>query len=40
MNEHGVWVFLSGYPLSAAVTDELRERIRVERDLANLSDRV
>ncbi len=38
MKEHGVWVFRSGHPLSAALTDGLRERIRVERDLANLSD--
>jgi len=34
--EHGVWVFHSGQPLSASVTDEILQQIREERDLANL----
>jgi AbrB family looped-hinge helix DNA binding protein len=34
--EHGVWVFHTGQPLSAAVTDEMLQQIREERDLANL----
>ncbi|HEY1947532.1 MAG TPA: AbrB/MazE/SpoVT family DNA-binding domain-containing protein [Bryobacteraceae bacterium] len=34
--EHGVWVFHSGQPLSASVTDEILEQIRRERDLENL----
>jgi AbrB family looped-hinge helix DNA binding protein len=34
--EHGVWVFHSGQPLPASVTDEVLDRIREERDLANL----
>jgi AbrB family looped-hinge helix DNA binding protein len=34
--EHGVWVFHSGQPLAASVTDEVLDRIREERDLANL----
>lgn len=33
--EQGVWVFRSGLPLSAAATDDMLERIRAERDLAN-----
>jgi AbrB family looped-hinge helix DNA binding protein len=33
--EHGVWVFYSGQPLSAAVTEETLERIREERDVAH-----
>jgi AbrB family looped-hinge helix DNA binding protein len=34
--EHGVWVFHSGQPLPASVTDEMLQRIREERDLASL----
>ena len=34
--EHGVWVFYSGQPLPASATDEMLERIREERDWANL----
>jgi AbrB family looped-hinge helix DNA binding protein len=34
--EQGVWVFHSGQPLHASVTDELLEQIRQERDLVNL----
>ena len=34
--EHGVWVFRTGNPLPASTTDELLQRIREERDLANL----
>jgi len=34
--EHGVWVFHSGQPLPASVTDEILQEIREERDLANL----
>ena len=34
--EHGVWVFHSGEPLPASVTDDMLQRIREERDLANL----
>ena len=34
--EHGVWVIHTGQPLSASVTDEMLQRIRKERDLANL----
>jgi hypothetical protein len=37
--EHGVEVFHSGKPLPASVTDELLQRIREERDLANLGER-
>jgi len=36
--EHGVWVFQSGKPLLASTTDELLQRIREERDLANLGE--
>jgi AbrB family looped-hinge helix DNA binding protein len=36
--EHGVWVFHSGQPLSAAETDEALEQVRRERDLANLGE--
>jgi AbrB family looped-hinge helix DNA binding protein len=36
--EHGVWVFHGGKPLPASATDELLQRIREERDLANLGD--
>jgi AbrB family looped-hinge helix DNA binding protein len=34
--EHGVWVFHSGQHLPASATDEMLQRIREERDLANL----
>lgn len=34
--EHGVWVFYSGEPLPASATDEILQKIREERDLANL----
>lgn len=34
--EHGVWVFHGGQPLAASTTDEMLQRIREERDLANL----
>lgn len=34
--EQGVWVFHSGQPLEASVTDEMLRRIREERDMANL----
>ncbi len=36
--EHGVWVFRTGKPLPASTTDELLQRIREERDLANLGE--
>jgi AbrB family looped-hinge helix DNA binding protein len=36
--EHGVWVFRIGKPLPASATDELLQRIREERDLANLGE--
>ena len=34
--EHGVWVFHTGQALPASATDEMLQRIREERDLANL----
>jgi AbrB family looped-hinge helix DNA binding protein len=34
--EQGVWVFHSGEPLLASATDEMLQKIREERDLANL----
>jgi AbrB family looped-hinge helix DNA binding protein len=34
--EHGIWVFHSGVPLAASVTDEVLQQIREERDLVNL----
>lgn len=34
--EHGLWVFHSGAPLPASATDEMLQKIREERDLANL----
>jgi AbrB family looped-hinge helix DNA binding protein len=34
--EHGVWVFYTGQSLPASATDEILQRIREERDLANL----
>jgi len=36
--EHGVWVFHSGEPLPASATDDILQRIRKERDLANLGN--
>ncbi len=36
--EHGVWVFRTGTPLPASSTDELLQRIREERDSANLGE--
>ena len=36
--EHGVWVFHTGQPLPASVTDEIVQQIREERDLANLGE--
>jgi len=38
IKEHGVWVFRTGKPMPAATTDELLQRIREERDLANLGE--
>ena len=37
--ERGVWVFHSGEPLSASATDDMLQRIRGERDSANLGKR-
>lgn len=34
--EHGVWVFHSDEALPASATDDMLQRIREERDLANL----
>ena len=34
--EHGVWVFHSEEPLPASAADEMLQKIRKERDLANL----
>ena len=39
VKEHGVWVFHAGQPLSASATDELLQRLREERDLANLGNK-
>ena len=33
--EHGVWVFRSGNPIPASVTDGLLRQIRSDRDSAN-----
>jgi len=33
--EHGVWVFRTGQPLSAASTDEVLQKIREGRDRSN-----
>jgi AbrB family looped-hinge helix DNA binding protein len=33
--EHGVWVFHSGAPLPASATNEMLQKMREERDLAN-----
>lgn len=38
IKERGVWVFRTGQPLSASVTDETMRRIRDERDRQNLED--
>jgi AbrB family looped-hinge helix DNA binding protein len=35
--EKGVWVFRSGQPLAASVTDDLLEEIRAQRDKQNLN---
>lgn len=37
--EHGVWVFRVGSPIPASVTDDLLQRIREERDEANLGEK-
>jgi AbrB family looped-hinge helix DNA binding protein len=34
--EQGVWVFHSGHPLPASITDDILHQIREERDLSNL----
>ena len=34
--ECGVWVFRTGQPLAASVTDDILQQIREERDLTNL----
>jgi len=34
--EQGVWVFRTGQQLPSSVTDDVLERLRSERDLANL----
>jgi hypothetical protein len=36
MKERGVWVFRTGQPLPASVTDETLRRIREDRDKQNL----
>jgi AbrB family looped-hinge helix DNA binding protein len=36
VKEHGVWVFYTGQPLSASVTDQVLQQIRAERDSVNL----
>jgi AbrB family looped-hinge helix DNA binding protein len=36
--ERGVWVFRTGRPLSAAVTDETLRRLREDRDRQNLGE--
>jgi len=36
--EHGVWVFRTGKPLPASVTDSLLRQIREERDQTNLGE--
>jgi AbrB family looped-hinge helix DNA binding protein len=37
--ESGIWVFRTGEPLRATVTDEVLEEVRTERDRANLGGR-
>ena len=34
--EFGIWVFHSGQPLPASITDDILQQIREERDLVNL----
>lgn len=34
--ERGVWVFHTGQPLPSSATDDMLQRIREERDVANL----
>lgn len=34
--EHGVWVFRTGQPMPASMSDDVLHRIREERDQANL----
>jgi AbrB family looped-hinge helix DNA binding protein len=34
--EKGVWVFRTGHPLPASVTDDVLDRIRTNRDQRNL----
>jgi bifunctional DNA-binding transcriptional regulator/antitoxin component of YhaV-PrlF toxin-antitoxin module len=36
VKEQGVWVFHAGQPLPGSATDEMLQKIREERDLANL----
>jgi AbrB family looped-hinge helix DNA binding protein len=36
--EHGVWVFRTGEPLPATVTNSLLREIRTDRDALNLGD--
>jgi AbrB family looped-hinge helix DNA binding protein len=36
--EQGVWVFRTGEPIAASVTDDLLQQIRSERDSANRSE--
>ena len=35
--EQGVWVFRTGQPLSATITDDILQQIRQERDQDNLN---
>jgi len=37
--EHGVWVFYAGQPIPASATDDILQKLREERDLANLGKR-
>ena len=37
--EQGVWVFYTGQLLSSAVTDEVLQQVRAERDQTNLGKR-
>lgn len=36
--EQGIWVFHAGQAMSAARSEEMLQRIRAERDLANLGE--
>ena len=38
IKKHGVWVFHAGQPLPASETEEMLQRLREERDLANLGE--